>query len=490
MRLVRSFASSRGPVLTKDTINKNVVKAEYSVKGEIWKEQERIQLEINQGKHFPFGELCHLHLGNPQLYGMQPVSFHRQVLSICLHPQLLDSPNFSDDVKRRAQEYLDNFISVGCYTESKGNPMVPKNIAKYISKRDKVFSDPENILIYNGVSEALSNIIQTINVPGKNVGFMAPVPQYSLYSARIQLNDANFVGYLLDEDNEWEVDEFQLNKSYEEATAKGVEVKALIAINPGNPTGQVFSRKSIEAIFRFAFERGIVVLADETYQEVIHSDLKPFISFRKVLSELPSELANSVELISFHSCSKGGLGESGLRSGYCELHNIDPGVAAVIYKLKTIFLSSNSVGQIMMDLKVRPPTIEDSSKETVDEYQRELRIRGGELKTKAIILEHEIRSMRGVTVNQIQGGYYGFPRLHLPEKFIAEAKSKGLEPDYYYCLKALHETGVVLSAGSGFKQKPGTYHFRCTILENPISFFNRKLESLLLFNDSIQKKYK
>lgn len=490
MRLARSFAARRGPVLTKDSINQNVVKAEYSVKGEIWKEQERMQLEMNQGKKFPFGELCHLHLGNPQLHGMKPVTFHRQVLSVCLYPGLLESSTYSDDVKRRAKEYLDNYISVGCYSETKGNPMVPKNIAKYISKRDGVFSNPENIFLYNGVSEALSNVIQTINVPGGNTGFMVPVPQYPLYNARIQLNDANFVGYLLDEDNEWEIDEYQLNKSYEESTAKGVDVKALIAINPGNPTGQVFSKKSIEAIFRFAFERGLVVLADETYQEVIHSDLKPFVSFRKVLSDLPPELSNSIELISFHSSSKGGLGESGLRAGYCELHNLDPGVMGVLYKLKTIFLSSNSVGQIILDLKVRPPTIEDSTKETVDEYQRELRIRGGELRTKAIILEHEIRTMRGVTVNPIQGGYYAFPRIHLPENFIAEAKSKGVAPDDYFCMKALHETGVVLASGTGFKQKPGTYHFRCSILENPISFFNRKIESLSTFNDEIQKKYK
>lgn len=489
MKLARYFGA-RGPTLTIDSISKEVLNAQYSIRGMIWKEQEKLEKELKAKKNLPFDEFCYLHAGNPQLYGMKPVTFHRQVLSICLYPELLDSSTFSDDVKRRANEYIDNFISVGCYTDSKGNSMVPKNIARYISRRDNVYSDPENIFVYNGVSEALSSIMQTINQPHANSGFMVPMPQYPLYSARIQLNDAHFVGYILDEENEWEIDEFQLNKSYEEAVAKGIDVRAMIVINPGNPTGQVFSRRSLEAIFRFAFERGIVVLADEAYQEVVYSELKPFLSCRKVLSELPPEISNSVELVSFHSCSKGRLGESGLRSGYAELHNIDPGVQAVLYKLKTIYLSSNSVGQIVMDLKVRPPTLETCSQETVTEYQREIQIHSGELKTKAIILEHELRSMRGVTVNPIQGGYYAFPRLHLPQKFIDEASSKGMPADDYYCLKALQETGVVLSPGTGFTQKSGTYHFRSTILEQPISFFNRKLEQLLNFNDKIQKKYR
>ena len=121
---------------------------------------------------------------------------------------------------------------------------MPESIARFIEKRDGLKIDPHNIYLYNGASEAIASVMQKINVPGDRVGFMIPIPQYPLYSAQVQLNGAHFVGYHLDEENGWELDEHELHKSFEQASTYGVDVRAIVVINPGNPTGAIFSRKS------------------------------------------------------------------------------------------------------------------------------------------------------------------------------------------------------------------------------------------------------
>lgn len=477
------------PILRMDTINKNVVNAEYAVRGEIVAMKGRIAAEIKEGKKYPFDEFCELNIGNPQTFNQKPITFFRQVLATCTSPDLLNHSVFSDDVKKRASEYLESFKSVGCYSESQGNPLVPRTIAKFIEERDGLKVDPSNIFLYNGASEAIASVMQKINAPGDRVGFMIPIPQYPLYSAQVQLNGAHFVGYYLNEEKGWGLEEAELHRAFEQSHNCGVDARAIVVINPGNPTGSIFDRKSIEAVFRFAKDRGLAVLADEVYQENIYAQNKEFISFRKVLSEMPADIADSVELFSFHSISKGFLGECGLRGGYLEMHNVDSEVKQTLYKLKTISLCSNTMGQIMMDLKLRPPTLENASAKTVDQYNQEKGALLTSLKQKAVLMESALNSMKNMHSQPIEGSMYAFPSIYLPHKFVQEANGLGRAPDAHYCMLALQNTGAVMVPGSGFRQKPGTHHFRTTILPLPIEFYNRKLDELKTFNDNLMKKY-
>lgn len=90
------------------------------------------------------------------------------------------------------------------------------------------------------------------------------------------------VNYYLNEQQGWGLDVTELEASYKNAKDRGVNIKAITVINPGNPTGQVLSRKNIENIITFAFENNLAILADEVYQENIYVD-KKFVSFKKVL---------------------------------------------------------------------------------------------------------------------------------------------------------------------------------------------------------------
>ena len=96
----------------------------------------------------------------------------------------------------------------------------------------------------------------------------------------------------------------------------------MVIINPGNPTGQVMTRESIEHVITVCHKNDILIMADEVYQENIYGEGREFLSFRKVLAEIGTPYSNEVELISMHSTSKGLLGECGLRGGYFETRNM------------------------------------------------------------------------------------------------------------------------------------------------------------------------
>ena len=94
------------------------------------------------------------------------------------------------------------------------------------------------------------------------------------------------------------------------AREKGLKVRALCIINPGNPTGQCLSLDEMKNVIEFCHREGLVLLADEVYQTNAYS--REFNSFKKVLRDMGTKY-NTVELISFHSVSKGVIGECGRR---------------------------------------------------------------------------------------------------------------------------------------------------------------------------------
>jgi aspartate/methionine/tyrosine aminotransferase len=162
------------------------------------------------------------------------------------------------------------------------------------------------------------------------------------------------------------------------------------------------------------------------------------------------EIANSVELLSLHSVSKGVTGESGLRGGYIETHNIDPEIEAMMYKLRSINLCSNTVGQIAMTLMVDPPQKGRESDETVEQFNKEYKEIFDGHKLRSMIMTSQLNIMENVTCTPFYGALYAFPRIHLSQKAINEANRMGYSPDYFYCLKLLHETGIQVVPGMGF----------------------------------------
>jgi len=458
-----SKPSARSKVLSIDSLNENVKQCKYEVRGEIYLAAVE---RTKQGK-----EVIYTNVGNPHALGQIPLTFPRQVMALILAPFLLNQPGveamFPPDAISRAQLYLKNISGgAGAYSDSKGHLFIRKEICDFIYRHSGMPADPDNIFISNGASECARMILQAM-IRGKTDGIMVPIPQYPLYSASIALYGGELVPYYLDELNGWSLDVKELQKSYNDARSKGINPRALVFINPGNPTGQCLSEDNVRQLITFCFENRLVLLADEVYQENIYNSTRPFISARKVLGNMPEPIRSSLELLSFHTVSKGTYGECGLRGGYMELHNFDPLVVQEIYKLASINLSPNVTGQLALGLMVNPPRPGDYS---YDQYIDEKRALLESLKRRAKLITDAFNSLDGVVCQETDGAMYAFPRISLPQAAIEAAKSKGKTPDVMYCLELLDETGISTVPGSGFRQLPGTFHLRTTILPSEDKF--------------------
>ncbi len=169
----------------------------------------------------------------------------------------------------------------------------------------------------------------------------------------------------------------------------------------------------------------------------------------------------SMELASFMSVSKGYMGECGLRGGYGEIVNMDPKVMAILMKSISATLCPTVVGQAAMDVVVNPPRNgEPSYKQFMKEKEDTL----VSLAERSRLVVDTLNAIPGYHANPAMGAMYVFPRIDLPEKAIKAAKAAGQVPDVFYAFKLLESTGICIIPGSGFGQRPGTYHFRTTIL--------------------------
>ena len=255
--------SRGGRTLRTDNLNENVKECRYDVRGEIYLAAVE---RIKQGK-----EVIFTNVGNPHALGQQPITFGRQVMALLVAPFLMDHPSanslFPSDVIARAKVYLKHIKGgLGAYTDSKGNPYIRQEIADFITRQSGQHVCPDNIFISNGASEVARMLLQAM-IRGSNDGIMVPIPQYPLYSASIALYGGQLVPYYLDEENGWALDIGELKRSLETARSKGICVRAMVFINPGNPTGQCLSEQNLKDLIAFCYESQLVLMADEVYQE-------------------------------------------------------------------------------------------------------------------------------------------------------------------------------------------------------------------------------
>lgn len=474
-------------VLTEDNVFVNLRKMEYAVRGPLLLRALEIEKELQKGVKKPFKEVIKANVGDAHAMGQQPITFLRQVLTLTVSPNLLDDPTYPEDAKDRAREVLQGCKggSVGSYSESAGIELIRKHVANYIQERDGVSCDYKNVILSNGASDGIKSFLKLFNekIGGKPSGVLIPIPQYPLYSATLAEFGLTQIGYYLNEDNKWSLDISELERALGECKGK-CNPRVLVAINPGNPTGQVLTRSNIEGIIRFAHKNHLFLLADEVYQDNIYDKDSAFHSFKKVMTEM-GEPYSKMELASFMSISKGYMGECGIRGGYSEIINMDPQVMAVLLKSISAMLCPTVLGQVVMDVVVNPPRPnEPSYKQFQKEKEQTLR----SLAERSQLVVDTLNSIPGYKANPAMGAMYVFPRFELPPKAIEAAKAKGQEPDIFYAFKLLESTGICVIAGSGFGQRPGTYHFRTTILPQKEKM-KTMLDSLKRFHLKFLEEY-
>jgi len=478
--------------LTVDSINPQVRAAKYAVRGELAVKSEEYKAAIAKGNaaSLPFDQVINANIGNPQQLDQKPITFFRQVLSLLENPQLLDKEDvlvnqlgYKTDVVERAKWLLKHVGSVGAYSASNGVPAIKESIAKFLESRDGFPANPANIYLSAGASSGVNTLLHTI-CAAPNTGILVPIPQYPLYTATLSVLDATCVPYYLDESKNWGTDLEALRSSYEKAKADGVDVRALVIINPGNPTGASLSEDDVRAMLEFANKENLVVMADEVYQTNVF--VGKFHSFKGVLRKMQQESPgkyDGIELASLHSVSKGMVGECGHRGGYFELVGFDPEVEANIYKFVSIMLCAPVIGQCLVELMVNPPRPGEPSYEL---YEKEYNGIFEGLRARATALHKAFGQMEGVECGEPQGSMYLFPTITLPAKAAEAAKQEGRSPDEFYCMRLLEATGICVVPGSGFGQKEGTLHFRTTFLAPGTEWTGR----IVKFHKEFMDKYR
>ncbi|KAM0460931.1 hypothetical protein ACHAPV_001037 [Trichoderma viride] len=477
--------------LNINNINPHVRAAEYAVRGELAVKSEELRARLNKGDtSLPFDKIVSANIGNPQQLDQKPITFFRQVLSLLEYPNLLEKEDvlinhlgYKTDVIERAKWLLKQCGSVGAYSASSGVHAIKESVAKFLEKRDGFSANPDHIYLSAGASSGVNTLLHILSESDKS-GVLVPIPQYPLYTATLSVLDATCVPYYLDESKAWATDLATIRGAYDKAKADGVDVRAIVVINPGNPTGASLSEEDVRSVIDFAAKEKLVIMADEVYQTNVF--IGKFHSFKGVLRKLQQENPgkyDDVELASLHSISKGMVGECGHRGGYFELVGFDAEVEAAIYKFVSIMLCAPVIAQCLVELMVNPPK---SGEPSFELYDKEYNAVANGLRERATALHKAFEQMEGVECGEPQGAMYLFPSITLSQKAVEAAKSENRTPDEFYCMRLLEATGVCVIPGSGFGQKEGSLHFRTTFLAPGTEWVDR----ITKFHKEFMNKYR
>jgi len=303
---------------------------------------------------------------------------------------------------------------------------VPEAVAAARAEAErKGIRNIQSVFMTAGVSEAVDVCLAAHLDPGENV--LTPSPEYPLYSAVLAKTGAPLNSYPLDEANGWEPDLEQLSSRISSGT------RALVVINPSNPTGAVYSRKTLEAIAELARQNNLLIFADEIYDKLILDSDCTHTSIAALAPDLP--------VVTFNGLSKAYL-VPGWRVGWTVVSGpaaaLKPYIEGV-HKLLRARLCSNHPQQYA----VRPAL------EGPQDHLVEVR---GKLRLRRDLTLQWCNTTPRISCVKPQGAFYAFPRLEIPES------------DEDFVRNLLLERQVLVVHGSGFGQAPETRHFRIVFL--------------------------
>ncbi|MBD3155253.1 MAG: aminotransferase class I/II-fold pyridoxal phosphate-dependent enzyme [Candidatus Aenigmarchaeota archaeon] len=317
----------------------------------------------------------------------------------------------------------------GYYGDSQGDEELREAIAKRENKKNKLDLRIDDIVVTQGISEGINFLLGTLIEPEKGDEILIGGPSYPIYIQLSRFFGGVPVTYRLDEENKWGSDIEDLESKITERT------KAIVVINPNNPTGAVFSENSLKRIVRIAEEREIVLITDEIYDQLIFSSKD---------SPGLASLTKNVSVIGLNGFSKSYL-VPGWRMGYMYFH--DPRGILVDFKqsiLKEARLRLSPSTPIMKACKVAYSGPQNHIKET-----------NKKLKRRADFAYKRLNEIDGITTQKPEGAFYIFPKVDLGDRW---------KNDKEFCLDLIKNTGVVFPYGSGFDEKYGKDHFRSVIL--------------------------
>ncbi len=338
-------------------------------------------------------KMIYLNIGDPAPFGFRP-------------PQhILDAA---------AEALKHNFSG---YAPSEGDPELRQAIAGY----EKVA--PEDVFITAGLSEGIDLLFQALVDPGRNI--LLPVPTYPLYLTKERISYGTVEFY--DCDSNFEPDLDSLRKSINKYT------KALLVINPNNPTGAVYSRKTIQGILDIAGEHKLPVISDDVYDQMV---------FDGEMSNM-RDMCKDVPVVCGNSLSKNYL-YPGARVGYLAFHGEGwAGLKDAIQRLCNQRLSVNWEMQRAYIAAIKGPH------DHIRKFNSELRVRRD-------LMMKRIGEIEGLSTAAPKGAFYSFIKV----------EGGPWKSDLEF-VRGLLKSGVVTVPGSGFAPTLEGKYFRIVFLPTP-----------------------
>lgn len=308
------------------------------------------------------------------------------------------------------------------YAPSSGTDKAIDSIKKEAER--KGIKNIKDVFVTSGASEAIELVLTTLLNKGENV--LTPSPGYPLYTAVLAKLEVEENPYYLDEENSWMPDPIDIRKKINKNT------RAIVLINPNNPTGSLCSKEILLEIVKIAQQNNILILADEIYDKLIYDDLK-HVSIASLCPQYP--------VITFNGVSKSYLAPGfrmgwGIMSGnFSELEDFDE----ALNKLLRARLCACS--PLMASISA-----------ALDGPQNHIKELMNKMTPRRDLTYNMLNDIPGISCVKPQGAFYAFPRL------------KKIKNDDTFVKELIRETGVIVVPGSGFGQKPDTSHFRVVFL--------------------------
>lgn len=316
------------------------------------------------------------------------------------------------------------------YSESKGiYPARRAVVTRYEMVPGFPRFDVDDVFLGNGVSELISMTTQALLEEGDEV--LIPTPDYPLWTAATTLTGATPVHYMCDEDNGWNPDLEDIRSKVTDRT------KAIVVINPNNPTGAVYSKELLEGIVDIAREHSLVLLADEIYDRILYDDAE-HISL--------ATLAPDLLVVTFNGLSKT-YRVAGYRAGWMVLTGPKrhaQGFIEGVNLLASTRLCPNVPAQHGIQV-------------ALGGYQsiNDLVLPGGRLLRQRNTAWEKLNEIPGVSCVKPMGALYAFPRL--------DPEVHEIHDDQKLMYDILKEEKILMVGGTGFNF-PTHDHFRIVTL--------------------------
>jgi len=365
-------------------------------------------------------KILHLNIGDPNKYDF-------------------DTPQHMKDALYQAAQEGHNG-----YTPSEGYLELRDAIVNREKQRNNVMYTPDDVCITTGVTESLQILLEASLDP--NDELLIPGPTYPQYQLITRVNEALPIPYRCLEEEGWQPDVDQIRRKMSNRT------KAIVLINPNNPTGALYSQKIIKSLIDIAGEYNIPIVSDEIYDDLTFSD-------KQIAT---SSLAKDVPVITFNGFSKVYL-VPGWRIGYVLFHNESGELNSIqdaFMRIARSRLCANSVCQKACIAALKGP--QDHIQEVIKK-----------LKKRRDFSFKRLNEIPGISTAKPEGAFYIFPKIEAMDKKIWKT-------DKEFVLDVLHETHVLLVPGSGFCSTYGKNHFRAVILP-PMDTLEKAFDNMEVF---------